>query len=53
MFKFGLPELTQEGYKLKDLPQNTAYVLNKQNIYNWQFFVTFLGWLSDPFKCCW
>ena len=22
----------------------------RENAYSWQFFVAFLGWLSDPFK---
>ena len=26
-------------------------VFDQQKQLDWQFFVTFLGWLSDPFQC--
>ena len=25
-------------------------ILHLESMHTWQFFVTFLGWLSDPFK---
>ncbi len=37
-------------------PQNTCFFANdfsqKTHLPTWQFFVPFLGWLSDPFKGC-
>ena len=34
----------------KTCGQNNDVRMLQYNIYTWQFFVTFLGWLSDPYK---